>query len=175
MSSCCVYRSLPRCASTGTTTGTSRGGGKYSSTLAKLRLAPKELTDAQLVEFSAHASSLFYELTLRRLLLEQGIFEGDWKEWLIPETCETPGNPVGRRWLAFQAGNPDDDVREKLKRRLNECEPTLLQTIRSEREEVRARRASGKRPAPASERPAQGGDGDPAARRRPDDGSTAME
>jgi hypothetical protein len=35
-------------------------GESYSSTPAKLQRAPEELTDAELGEFSAHASSLFY-------------------------------------------------------------------------------------------------------------------
>jgi hypothetical protein len=109
------------------------------------------------------------------MLLEQGIFGGDWKEWLVPETCATPGNPVGRRWLAFQAGDADDDVRQELKRRLDECGPTFLQSIRSEREGRLGASRIGQGAGPAAERPTRGGDSDPASRRRPDDGSTAVE
>lgn len=104
-------------------------GEEYATTLAKPQLTPQDPTDAELVEFNAHAASIFHELTLRRLLLEQGIFEGDWKNWLIPQTCEILDNPLGRRWLDFDDNGPSGEVRAELRRRVDECGPTFLQTI----------------------------------------------
>ena len=41
-------------------------GDQYSTTLAKLQTTPEDMTDAELVEFDAHARSLTSELFFRK-------------------------------------------------------------------------------------------------------------
>ena len=107
-------------------------GEEYSATLAKLQTTPESLTDAELLQFDAHARSLVSELDLRRMLAEAGIFEGDWRLWLRAESCDLFDNPVGRTWLKVQKETADEEIIDELENRLGECAslPSFLKTVR---------------------------------------------
>ncbi len=105
-------------------------GETYSTTLARLQLAPESLTDAEVVEFSAHAGSLVNELFLRRQLNEVGVFIGGWRGFLTRETCELLDNPLGERWLAQFESVGDEEIAEELRQRTEACGPTFLQLVR---------------------------------------------
>ena len=105
-------------------------GEQFSTTLAKLQTTPQAVTDAELIQFDAHARSLASELHLRRVLADVGIFEGDWTGWLEAESCDLFNNPIGRAWLKVQRQTTDDgvigamnqDILEELERRSVECD-----------------------------------------------------
>jgi hypothetical protein len=111
-------------------------GEQYATTLAKLQTAPEKLTDAELVQFDVHARSLTSELDFRRLLAAEGIFKGDWKNWLRAETCDLFNNPIGRAWLDMQdqttGQSTDQELVDELEQRLIECasRPSFLQSVR---------------------------------------------
>lgn len=113
-------------------------GEHLSKTLAKLQTAPESLTDNELLEFQAHARSLVSELDMRRVLANVGIFEGDWRIWLQPETCDLMNNSIGRVWLETHRKvpglMPDDEMLDELERRLGECSdrPSFLEAVRNE-------------------------------------------
>ena len=96
-------------------------GEEYSATLAKLQISPDTLSDAQLVQFDAHAQSLISELDLRRMLALEGIFAGNWRDWFIPMRCQLFNNPVGRVWLQTQRIDLDQEMMDELENRLTEC------------------------------------------------------
>ena len=112
-------------------------GEQYSTTLSKLQTQPQNLTDAELIEFDAHAMSLASELDLRRMLADVGIFMGDWRKWLRSETCAVFDNPVGRIWLNTKSNLIDQEILdqeilEELKQRITICEkyPSFLKSVR---------------------------------------------
>jgi hypothetical protein len=111
-------------------------GDDFSTTLAKLQTAPENLTDDELLEFQAHARSLVSELGMRRVLSDVGIFEGDWRSWLQPETCDLMNNSIGRVWLEMErqviVRSLDDEMLDELERRLAECsdQPSFLESVR---------------------------------------------
>ncbi len=113
-------------------------GERFSETLAKIQTAPESLTDAELLEFQAHARSLVSELDMRRVLAGVGIFKGDWRTWLQPETCDLMDNPIGRAWLKTNRKAPvpmlDIEMLDELERRLEECDdrPSFLESVRQE-------------------------------------------
>ena len=113
-------------------------GENFSVTLAKIQTTAESLTDAELLEFQAHARSLVSELDMRRRLAEVGIFKGDWRGWLQPETCDLMNNAVGRAWLKISRKAPDqildDEILAELDRRLQKCDerPSFLQSVRKE-------------------------------------------
>ena len=113
-------------------------GENFSVTLAKIQTTAVSLTDAELLEFQAHARSLVSELDMRRRLAEVGIFKGDWRGWLQPETCDLMNNAVGRAWLKISRKAPDqildDEILAELDRRLQKCDerPSFLQSVRKE-------------------------------------------
>lgn len=100
-------------------------GEQFSSTLAKAQNAPETLTDAELLEFDAHARSIVSELDFRRSLAAAGIFKGDWTSWLRWETCTSLDNSVGRTWLEVQRKTEDQAIDyqmlDELEQRLGEC------------------------------------------------------
>ena len=111
-------------------------GERFSSTLIKVQTAPEELTDAELLEFDAHARSIVSELDFRRSLAAAGIFKGDWTRWLESETCTSLDNSVGHTWLEVQrkTGDPaiDHQMLDELEQRLGECagRTSFLKTVR---------------------------------------------
>jgi hypothetical protein len=113
-------------------------GENFSQTLAKLQTTPASLTDAELLEFQAHARSLVSELDMRRRLAEVGIFKGDWRGWLQPETCDLMNNAVGRAWLKLRRKAPDqildDEILAELDLRVQQCDerPSFLKSVREE-------------------------------------------
>ena len=118
-------------------------GERLSETLAKIQTAPESLTDAELLEFQAHARSLVSELDMRRVLANAGIFKGDWRNWLHPETCDLMNNPIGRAWLKTSRKTPDQmldsdmldsEMLDELEQRLEECDdrPSFLESVRQE-------------------------------------------
>lgn len=107
-------------------------GETYSTTLAKIQTTPDSLTDAEVVEFEAHAASIVSELQFRRVLNEAGIFEGGWRTWLVGDSCKVLNNQVGKAWLDHLEGRQfDAEIIEELRRRNGECGSTFLQEIRS--------------------------------------------
>ena len=111
-------------------------GEQLSKTLAKAHTMPEEMTDAELLEFDAHARSILSELHFRRVLAAVGIFKGDWRTWLLPETCVALDNSIGRTWLKVQQQTAglmlDEEMLGELDRRLAECasRPSLLESLR---------------------------------------------
>jgi hypothetical protein len=117
-------------------------GEQYSTTLSKLQTQPENMTDAELIEFDAHAMSLVSELDLRRMLADVGIFIGDWRTWLRAETCAVFDNPIGRIWLHTKSNSIDQEIIdqeiidqeiiEELKQRITTCEkyPSFLKSVR---------------------------------------------
>ena len=118
-------------------------GEQFSRTVAKLQSAPGEMTDAELLEFDAHAWSIVSELDFRRTLAEVGIFKGDWKSWLQSETCILFDNPVGRTWLTVQQPEEDQmmdpEMLGELDRRMAACasQPSLLESLRDNQAQQR--------------------------------------
>ena len=111
-------------------------GEQFSSTLAKVQTAPETLTDAELLEFDAHARSIVSELDFRRSLAAAGIFKGDWTSWLESETCTSLDNSVGDTWLEVQRKTEDpaidNELLDELEQRLGECanRTSFLQSVR---------------------------------------------
>ena len=107
-------------------------GEQFSRTLAKLQTSPESLTDEELLQFQAHARSLLNELTFRRVLVDAGIFKGDWKLWLKSETCELLDNSVGHTWLKIRSQAIDEEMLNELDRRLAECggRPSFIEAVR---------------------------------------------
>jgi hypothetical protein len=107
-------------------------GEQYSTTLAKLQTAPEGMTDAELVQFDAHARSLTSELFFRRLLAEEDILKGNWRNWLKAESCDLFNNRIGRAWLKIQGQAIDQEVIDELEQRLGECAslPSFLKSVR---------------------------------------------
>ncbi len=107
-------------------------GDQYSTTLAKLQTTPEDMTDAELVQFDAHARSLISELQLRRILAENGIFQGDWKSWLQAESCDLFDNPIGRAWLKTQGPSFGEEMIDELEHRIGECasRTSFLKSVR---------------------------------------------
>lgn len=112
-------------------------GEQYSTTLAKLQNKPESLTDAELMEFDAHALSLVSELQLRRMLAVVGIFKDDWKIWLRAETCNVFDNPIGKIWLDSKANGVekviiDQEIIDEIEQRIAICEefPSFLESVR---------------------------------------------
>lgn len=111
-------------------------GEQFSRTLAKVQTAPETLTDAELLEFDAHARSIVSELDFRRTLAGVGIFKGDWTSWLESETCTLLNNSVGHTWLEVQRETQsqviNDEMLDELERRLRECSSraSFLEAVR---------------------------------------------
>jgi hypothetical protein len=108
-------------------------GETYSETLAKLSGDPQKLTDAELHQFQAHAVSIYEELHLRRMLFDEGVFEGDWREWLTEERCLLFDNATGRAWLAWALSDSADEILLEIQRRLDECGEGFVESVRKAR------------------------------------------
>ena len=118
-------------------------GENYSTTLAKLQTTPNGLTDEELLQIDAHATSLLQELELRRQLADADIFVGDWRTWLKQERCLVLNNSVGHVWLKTRRmrtshgeSSVDEDMIDEIERQLSECSktPSFLEAVRDIRE-----------------------------------------
>ncbi|MFK8042177.1 hypothetical protein [Congregibacter sp.] len=96
-------------------------GEDYSSTLAKLNNVDT-LNPAELQQFSAHAFSVYYELSHRWQLFDEGIFVGDWTRWLLDDRCLLFNNPTGQAWLNWMTEVTEgDDIIEQIRKDLPLC------------------------------------------------------
>ena len=107
-------------------------GETYSETLAKLSGGSHALTDAELHQFDAHVSLVYSELTHRRMLVDEGIFRGDWKTWLFIESCLLFDNPTGQAWLAWASieSEGEDEIIEEFQRRTKTCGDSFVRVVR---------------------------------------------
>jgi hypothetical protein len=97
-------------------------GEDYSETLAKLSGPTSQLTAAELHRFSAHAFSIYYELTHRKQLFDGGIFVGDWTTWLFEDRCLLFDNMTGKAWLDWLDNAAGGDVIvEQVRKDLSVC------------------------------------------------------
>ena len=118
----------------------SKRDGDYPDVLAKLQ-ANETLSPSELQLFNATAMSIASELDLRRMLAEVGIFKGNWRDWLMIESCDLLNNYTGRAWhqyhQQFNSENTDqldNEILSELSRRLNECPISFGQYLQNQSE-----------------------------------------